>query len=36
MENIRDFVKRKKQLDEHDIYGRLSMISLCIDFAYSM
>jgi hypothetical protein len=33
MENITEFVKRKKQLDEHDIYGRLSMISLCIDFA---
>ena len=36
MENITGFVKRKKQLDEHDIYGRLSMISLCIEFAHFM
>jgi hypothetical protein len=36
MEKVVEMVKRKKQLDEQDIHGRLSMTSLCMDFAHFM
>jgi hypothetical protein len=36
LKTIADTVKRKKQLDQQDIYRRLSMASLCMDFAHFM